>query len=64
MVEEIDPHIMLHLYDGTWMHYDYNILLEENTLNENLQDGGGVVDFSTAKEKAFSNYPRNFLNYY
>ena len=63
VIEETDPPILGQLDNGTWMHYDPRLLLEENTLTAPLQDGGGGVELSTAGETICSNAPRTFLNF-
>ena len=62
VTEAQDPPVFGKLPDGSWLQFDPRMLLEENSLNEHIPDGGGLVRTLTGDETRCSNAPRTFLN--
>jgi len=50
------------LPDGTWLMHDPRLVLEENTLENPIFDGGGTAVIETDETVLCSNAPRTFLN--
>ena len=48
--------------DGSMWVFDPRLILESNTVESPLQDGGGAVTLETADKTKCSNVPRTFLN--
>ena len=48
--------------DGSMWIFDPRLILESNTVESPLQDGGGAVTLETADKTKCSNVPRTFLN--
>ncbi len=62
VIEEGDSPVFGQLPDGSWLQFDPRLVLEENTLDSHLPDGGGRVRSLTGEETRCSNAPRTFLN--
>jgi len=60
--EEEDPPVFGKLPDGSWLQFDPRLVLEENTLESPIPDGGGLVRSLTGEQTRCSNVPRTFLN--
>jgi len=60
--EEGDPPVFGQLPDGSWLQFDPILVLQENTLESHIHDGGGLVRSLTADITRCSNAPRSFLN--
>ena len=50
------------LPDGSWLQYEPRLILEENTIEAPLADGGGLVQALTGQQTRCANVPRTFLN--
>ena len=62
VTEENDPPIFGQLPDGSWLQFDPSIMLEENTVESPILDGGGLVQSLTGDVTRCANAPRTFLN--
>jgi len=62
IVDEGDPPIFGKMDDGSMWVFDPRLILESNTVESPLQDGGGAVSLETADKTKCSNVPRTFLN--
>ena len=62
VTEELDPPVFGRLPDGSYLQYDPRMLLEENSLDSHIPDGGGLVRALTGDETRCANAPRTFLS--
>ncbi len=62
VMEELDAPVFGMLEDGSWLQFDPMMILETNTLESPLPDGGGLVRSLTGQTTRCSNVPRTFLN--
>lgn len=62
VTEESDAPVFGQLPDGSWLQWDPIMILEENTVDSPLPDGGGLVRSLSGEETRCSNAPRTFLN--
>jgi hypothetical protein len=60
--EEAAAPVFGQLPDGSWLQFDPTQVLDQNTLESHLPDGGGLVKSLTEDETRCSNVPRTFLN--
>lgn len=61
-VEETDAPVFGKLPDGSWLQWDPRLALEKNTLDQHLEDGGGLTQSLTGGQTRCANAPRTFLN--
>ena len=54
-MKEIDLPIIIELYDGIRIHWNPNIILEDNAISGILQNGGGGVKWSTYENDIYFN---------
>jgi hypothetical protein len=59
--EEGNKPVFAKLSDGTYLQWTPQLILEENTVENPIPDGGGEVEIFTDNGRC-SNVPRNFLN--
>lgn len=62
VTEENDAPVFGKLPDGSWLQFDPRIMLEDNTLESHISDGGGLVRSLTGDKTKCANTPRTFLN--
>jgi len=62
VTEENDAPVFGKLPDGSWLQFDPRIVLEDNTLESHISDGGGLVRSLTGDKTKCANTPRTFLN--
>ncbi len=62
VTEENDAPVFGKLPNGTWLQFDPRLVLEDNTLESHIRDGGGLVQSLTGGKTKCSNTPRTFLN--
>ena len=62
MIKESDPHIMVKLYNGTWVHYIPLPFLEDDNITAPLKKGGRGSGCFTAEETSCTNASITFLN--
>lgn len=63
VTEERDAPVFGQLPDGSWLQFDPSIVLEENTVESPIPDGGGLSRSLTGDDvMRCSNAPRTFLN--
>jgi len=62
VVESSDPPVFGVLSDGSWVQFDPRLILEENTIQAPIADGGGQNVIRSGKVMSCSNVPRTFLN--
>ena len=62
VTEENDAPVFGKLADGSWLQFDPRIMLEDNTLEVTINDGGGLVRSLTGDKTKCANAPRTFLN--
>ena len=62
VTEENDAPIFGKLPDGSWLQFDPRIVLEDNTLESHVRDGGGLIRSLTGDKTKCFNTPRTFLN--
>ena len=62
VTEEGDSPVFGQLPDGSWLQHDPRIILEGNTPESPIPDGGGLVQSLTGDRTRCANAPRTFLN--
>mmetsp|Transcript_1433 Transcript_1433/g.2264 ORF Transcript_1433/g.2264 Transcript_1433/m.2264 type:complete len:3782 (+) Transcript_1433:192-11537(+) len=62
VTEEGDPHVFGRLPDNSWLIFDPRIVLEDNTDDSPIQDGGGSTELVTGGDTLCANAARTFLN--
>jgi hypothetical protein len=62
VTEENDAPVFGKLPDGSWLQFDPRIVLEDNTLESHISDGGGLVRSLTGDKTKCANTPRTFLS--
>ncbi len=62
ITEEMDAPIFGQLPDSSWLMFDPRMILDENTPEAHIPDGGGLVRTLTGEETRCANVPRTFLN--
>lgn len=58
VIEQNDAPVFGKLADGSWLQFDPRLVFEENTVEDPIPDGGGLVQTLTGEQTRCSNAPR------